>query len=53
MGSFARPAEKAEQLDGLVAGCTEPVRYLGVELGDLAGPHREVVAAEQQPHLVR
>ena len=50
-GSFARPAEEAEQLDGLIAGCTEPVRYLGVELGDLAGLHREVVAAEQQPQL--
>ena len=51
MGLFTRPAEEAEQLDGLIAGCTEPVRYPGVELGDLAGLHREIVAAEQQPQL--
>ena len=47
VGAFAGSAEEAEDLDGLIAGCAEPVGYLGVELGDLAGLHREVVAAEQ------
>ena len=35
----------------MIAGCTEPVGNLRVELGDLAGLHREVVTAEQQPQL--
>ena len=46
---LAVPPEQAQDLDGLVAGGAEPVRQLGVELGDLARPHRDVTLAEDQP----
>ena len=36
---------------GSIAGRAEPVRCPRVELGDLAGPHDDVVLAQDQPHL--
>ena len=42
---------KTENLDGLVVGRAEPVRKLRVELGNLAGAHRDVVLTEDQPRL--
>src|SRR4029079_16040580 len=42
---------KNENLDGLVVGRAEPVRKLRVELSNLAGAHRDVVLAEDKPHL--
>jgi hypothetical protein len=45
---LAVPPEQAQDLDGLVIRGAEPVRHLGVELGDLARPHREVTLAEDQ-----
>jgi hypothetical protein len=44
-------AEQAEDLDGSITGGAEPVRDLRVELGDLAGRHRDVVVTEDQPEL--
>jgi len=35
---FVMPAEQAEDLDGMVACASEPVRKAGVELGDIARP---------------
>ena len=40
---------RLENLDRLVISGAEPVRHLGVELGDFARPHRDVVVAEDQP----
>jgi hypothetical protein len=37
--ALALPAEQAEDLDGLVACGSEPVRKAGVELSDFAGSH--------------
>jgi hypothetical protein len=37
--ALALPAEQAEDLDGLVAYGSEPVRKAGAELGDFAGSH--------------
>jgi hypothetical protein len=45
---LAVPPEQAQDLDGLVIRGAEPVRHLGVELGDLARPHRAVTLAEDQ-----
>jgi thioredoxin reductase len=41
----------AQDLDRIVVRRTEPVRQSRVELGDFAGPHRDVVLAEDQSHL--
>src|SRR5919108_3278376 len=49
--ALAVGAVHAEDLDRLVAGRAEPVRHAGIELGDLARLHREVVLAKDQPHL--
>ena len=38
---------------GSVTGGAEPVRHPCVELGDLAGPHRDVVLGEDQSQLSR
>ena len=38
---------------GSSPGWAEPVRHAGVELCDLAWPHRDVVLAEDQAHLTR
>jgi hypothetical protein len=45
---LALGAVDAEDLDRLVSGRAEPVRQPGVELGDLAGLHRDVVLAEDE-----
>lgn len=44
-------AVNTEDLNRLVTGRAEPVRDPGVELGDLARPHRDVVLAEDEPHV--
>ena len=41
--------EKAENLDWLGISGAKPVRHLGVELGNFARPHRDVVVAEDEP----
>jgi hypothetical protein len=41
--AFALPAHQSEDFDGLVPGGPEPVRESGVELGDFAGFHGDVV----------
>src|SRR5215207_6621295 len=51
--ALAVAAVHAEDLDRLVAGRAEPVRQAGVELGDLARLPRDVVLAQDQPHLAR
>jgi hypothetical protein len=49
--AFAVTAEQAEYLCGLIAGAAEPVRFLGVELGDLTRSEDEVVSGENESHL--
>ena len=44
-------AEQAEDLDGMVACGSEPVRKAGVELGALAGAKGGVVVGQDQAHL--
>jgi len=41
-------AEERQHLGGLAIGTAEPVRHAGVELGDLARLHDEVVLAQPQ-----
>jgi mRNA-degrading endonuclease RelE of RelBE toxin-antitoxin system len=48
VGAFAVLTEQAQDLHRPVTGGTEPVRYLRVELGDLTGHHRDVMASEHQ-----
>jgi len=47
--ALALRAEEHQHLGSLGTGAAEPVRYAGVELGDLAGLHDEVVLGEPQP----
>jgi hypothetical protein len=49
--SFAGSGEDAQDLSGLLPIAAEPVRYRGVELGDLARPEHPVLVAEDEPHL--
>ena len=51
MNGLVVPAEQAEDLDGVIACGSEPVRQAGVELGDLAGSHGDVVVGQDQPHV--
>lgn len=46
MDALALGAEDAEELHGAVVGVAEPVREVGVELGDLALGEDEVPVAE-------
>ena len=48
MHALALRAEEHQHLGGLGTGAAEPVRDAGVELGDLAGLHGEVVLGEPQ-----
>jgi hypothetical protein len=47
--ALALRAEEHQQLGRLGTGAAKPVRDAGVELGDLAGLHDEVVLGEPQP----
>lgn len=51
--SLAVASVNTQDLDRLVVRGAEPVRQLRVELGDLAGTHRDVVLAEDQSHPSR
>jgi thioredoxin reductase len=50
---LAVAAVNAQNLNWLVACRPEPVRHARIELRDLARAHRDVVLAEDQPHLAR
>src|SRR5687768_7243218 len=45
---LAGAAEDAQDLGGLFSRAAEPVRYLGVELDDLAGPEDPVLVADDE-----
>jgi hypothetical protein len=49
--ALAAASVNAQDLDRLVTRGAEPVRKSRVELGDLAGFHRDVVFADDQAHL--
>ena len=51
MHPLAVASVDAQDLNRLVVCRAEPVRQSGVELGDFAGTHRDVVLAEDQAHL--
>jgi KUP system potassium uptake protein len=51
MHPFAVAAVNAQDLDRLAVRGAEPVRHAGVELGDFAWSHGDVVLAEDQAHL--
>ena len=51
--SFAARAVNTQDLDRLVIRGTEPVRHAGIELGNLALAHCDVVLAQDEPHLPR
>ena len=51
--SFAGSGEDAQDLSGLLPCAAEPVRYRGVEFGNLARPEHPVLVAEDEPHLAR
>ena len=48
---FAGSGENAQDLSGLLPCAAEPVRYRGVELGNLTGPKDPVLVAEDKSHL--
>ena len=49
--AFAVTAVDAQDLDRLTVGGAEPMRHPGVELGDFAWPHDDVVLTKDQAHL--
>lgn len=48
---FTGSSEDAKDLRRFVACAAEPVRYVGVELGDLAGAEHPVLVAEDEAHV--
>ena len=51
MRALAVSAEQAQDFHRPITGGSEPVRDLGVELGDFARAHGDVVVGEDQPQL--
>jgi len=49
--ALAVTAVDAQDLDRLAVGGAEPMRHPGVELGDFAWPHDDVVLTKDQAHL--